>query len=296
MKKVLRLNENNLTKIISLVVEQTLKKDKWYRDQYVDGKPSLWYGFDAKTKKWVQGPCTGIVNNIDACRKKLGLKTRSQMTAKKNSTTNQQKNNILKKPLPSNLDLHLYAALRFAKLTSKPLTESELRSDTIQTLSNIICEKSLRMKTCDPNMWEGKDPKGNSNKNYLGYLDYSTLYSKSLQFDKTLKSSSFNYNQPRTIKELMLTLGQASVTKQGNNWVVSDMYNFDNIQKAKPWLKNISLGNVFHGIAVAVWEVLQGKAPTSGAEEILSQYHNFGYKGFKTKITVPIGNCGCNKM
>jgi hypothetical protein len=97
MKKVIRLSENDLTKLISLVVEQTLKKDKWYRAQYVDGKPNLWYGFDAKTKKWVQGPCTGIINNLlgidnsDACRKKLGLKTRSQMTAKEEATTYQPK-------------------------------------------------------------------------------------------------------------------------------------------------------------------------------------------------------------
>lgn len=206
-----------------------------------------------------------------------------------------KKSNLLKKPLPSNLDLHLYAALRFAKLKSNPLTESELRSDTVQTLSNILCEKSIRMKTCDPNMWGGKDPKGNPNKNYLGYLDYSTLYSKSPQYDKSLKSSSFNYNQPRPIKELMLTLGQASVIKQGNSWVVSDTYNFDNIQKAKPWLKNTSFFNIMHGIAIAALDIFRGKAPAAGAEEILSQYHNFGYKGYKTKLTIPMGNCKCGK-
>ena len=90
MKKIIRLNETELTKLISLVVEETLKKDKWGRDQYVDGKPNLWYGFEEKTKKWVQGPCTGIVNN-DECRKKLGLKTRAQMTAKEEATTYQPK-------------------------------------------------------------------------------------------------------------------------------------------------------------------------------------------------------------
>ena len=91
MKKIISLTETELTKLISLVVEQTLKKDKWGRDQYVNGKPSLWYGFDEKTKKWVQGPCTGIVNNVDACRENLGLKTRSQMTAKEEATTYQPK-------------------------------------------------------------------------------------------------------------------------------------------------------------------------------------------------------------
>ena len=108
MKKVIRLSENDLTKIISLVVEQTLKKDKWGRAQYVDGKPSLWYGFDAKTKKWVQGPCTGIVNNSDACRKKLGLKTRSQMTAKEEATTYQPKTS---KETPWPIQVNYYAPM-----------------------------------------------------------------------------------------------------------------------------------------------------------------------------------------
>jgi hypothetical protein len=108
MKKIIILTETELTKLISLVVEQTLKKDKWGRAQYVDGKPSLWYGFDAKTKKWVQGPCTGIVNNSDACRKKLGLKTRSQMTAKEEATTYQPKTS---KATPWPIQVNYYAPL-----------------------------------------------------------------------------------------------------------------------------------------------------------------------------------------
>lgn len=202
---------------------------------------------------------------------------------------------VLKKKLPSNMDLHIYAAMRFAKLTTSPLTEKELRSDTIQTLSNILCEKSNRMKTCDPSMWTGKDPKGNSNKNYLGYLDYSSLYSKSPEFDPSFKKSSFSYSQPRAIKELMLTLGQASVQKQGNSWVVTDTYNFDNILRAKPWLKVPSTFNFLHAFAVAGWDLIRGRAPVKGAEEILSQYHNFGYPGYKTKLIIPMGSCKCGK-
>jgi hypothetical protein len=222
--------------------------------------------------------------------------TERQLNTLIGSKVPKKKVNYKKKPIPSNLDLHIYAALRFAQMYKNPLTETELRSDTVQTLSQILCEKSIRMKTCDPNMWSGKDPKGNGNKNYLGYLDYSTLYSKSPQYDKTFKSSSFNYNQPRSIKELMLTLGQATVTKKGDNWVVSDQYNFDNIQNTKPWLKRLSIGNFIHSIAAIGWDLIRGKAPVAGAEEILSQYHNFGYKGYKTIITVPIGDCKCKKM
>lgn len=223
------------------------------------------------------------------------LLDKAKTQIEKNKKSAPKKKAILNKKLPSNLDLHIYAALRFAKLNSSPLTESELRSDTIQTLSEILCEKSKRMKTCDPSMWSGKDPKGNDNKNYLGYLDYSSLYSKSPEYDPSFKKSSFSYSQPRPIKELMLTLGQASVKKQGDNWVVSDTYNFDNILKSKPWLKMSPSLSILHGIAVSVYDLVRGKAPVAGAEEILSQYHNFGFEGYKTQLTIPMGNCKCGK-
>jgi hypothetical protein len=46
MSRIIKFTETELTKIINLVVEQTLKKNKWGRPQYVDGKSSLWYGFN----------------------------------------------------------------------------------------------------------------------------------------------------------------------------------------------------------------------------------------------------------
>lgn len=213
-----------------------------------------------------------------------------------------QQTNLSKKgtkiPQGNTLPLHIYAALKFSTLQSSPLTEKDLNQNTKNTLFGILCEKSKRMKTCDPNLWGGTDPKGNKNKNYLGYLDYTTLYSKSPQYDRTLKSSSFSYDQPTQIKELMLTIGQGTVTKSGNNWIVSDVYNFDNILKSKPWLKYQSLTgiNLVSGLSIALWDIIRGKSPVSGMEQILSQFHNFGYKGFKTKIVVPIGNCPCNKL
>jgi hypothetical protein len=108
MKKIVRLTENDLTKIVKMVMEQTIKKDKWGRNQYVQGKPSLWYGYDSKTKKWVQGPCTGIVNNAEACKKKLGLKTRAQMSAKEEALAYQPKTS---KATPWPIQVNYYAPL-----------------------------------------------------------------------------------------------------------------------------------------------------------------------------------------
>ena len=107
-KKIISLEENRLVRLIRQLVEQVNQKDKWGRSQYVDGKPSLWFGFDTKTKKWVQGPCKGIVNNNDACRKKLGLKTRGQMTAKEEALTYQPKTS---KDTPWPIQVNYYSPL-----------------------------------------------------------------------------------------------------------------------------------------------------------------------------------------
>lgn len=86
MRRTIKLTERDLTEIVKMVMEQTINRDKWGRPSLENGKPSLWYGFDAKLKKWVQGPCKGITTQ-DGCRSKLGMKTRSKMSAKEEAIT-----------------------------------------------------------------------------------------------------------------------------------------------------------------------------------------------------------------
>jgi hypothetical protein len=196
----------------------------------------------------------------------------------------------------SNSPLHVYCAIRFLKTTKQTLTEKELKKETLSTLSNIICEKAIRMGTCNPDMWKGKDPRGNPNKNLLGYNDYTTLYSKSPSYGGT----SFTYgSQPTNISELMLTLGGSTIRQGGSGWVVSDMYNFDNIMKKKPHLKTDNFFN-FHlntlrGTMAAIGSWLIGRSPVNGIEEAMSQLHNTGYKGFPVQINVPSNGCKCKK-
>ena len=86
MNKIVKLTESDLTRIVKMVMEQAIHKDKWGRPSLEKGKPSLWYGFDPKLKKWVQGPCKGITTQ-DGCRSRLGMKTRSKMSAKEEAIT-----------------------------------------------------------------------------------------------------------------------------------------------------------------------------------------------------------------
>lgn len=86
MNKIVKLTESDLTRIVKMVMEQTIHRDKWGRSSLENGKPSLWYGFDPKLKKWVQGPCKGITTQ-DGCRSRLGMKTRAKMSAKEEAIT-----------------------------------------------------------------------------------------------------------------------------------------------------------------------------------------------------------------
>lgn len=86
MNKIVKLTESDLTRIVKMVMEQTVHRDKWGRPSLEKGKPSLWYGFDPKLKKWVQGPCKGITTQ-DGCRSRLGMKIRSKMSAKEEAIT-----------------------------------------------------------------------------------------------------------------------------------------------------------------------------------------------------------------
>ena len=194
----------------------------------------------------------------------------------------------------ANSPLHVNCALRFLSMSKETLTEKDLKKETLSNLSNIICEKALRMKTCNPDKWVGKDPKGNPNKNLIGYHDFTTLYSKSPSY----RSSNFSYgSQPTSIGELMLTLGGATVRQGGSGWIVYDNYNFDNIMEKKPHLKTNNFFkmylNTLRGIGAAIGGWLLGRSPVNGIEEVMSQLHNTGYQGYKIQINVPFNGCKC---
>ena len=94
MKRIIKLTESDLTRIIKRVIseqqsvggvkgnsvkkaivgsnpQQQIIKDKWGRLNIVNGKKSLWFGYDTKQKKWVEGPCRGIYKDTQTCQKIL---------------------------------------------------------------------------------------------------------------------------------------------------------------------------------------------------------------------------------
>lgn len=219
--------------------------------------------------------------------------TKSEKTIQKQNKTITPKNT---ESLDINIPLHYYAAIKFLGLKKTALTEREINEKTLNTLSDILCEKSMRMKTCNPDKWTGNDPRKNKNQNSLGYPDYTMLYSKSPSY----KTTSFSYGgESSLIQGCMLTLGRAKVTGNGNGWTITDMYNFDNITESKPWLKTDNFVkmsyNFIAGAAKGLWELFTGQTDKAVAdfEEGLSQFHNLGYKGFPVSINVPFNGCKC---
>ena len=103
MKKIIKLTERDLVRIVKRVINEQMDsptglnvvmnpdvkklmnknlKDKWGRPSMKNGKPTLWYGFNATTGKWEDGGCKGLSGKTDQnkCRTKLGLPSKSAPT------------------------------------------------------------------------------------------------------------------------------------------------------------------------------------------------------------------------
>jgi hypothetical protein len=314
MQKKLRITESELVKIISTIIsEQSNKLDCSQNINpqnlvYGDGgnnSPKKRPYVVALQKKLQQlnllklkdpnNPSGFFGNNTKAALEKY-----NELCKSSNTKTGPSWSDYLKsiaggtKILPSFLPLHHKCALRFAAIAKTPLTEADLSDENLKVLSDMICQKAIRLKSCDPSKWKGEDKRGVKNKNHLLYEDMSIYNKKSPSYGK----SSFTYEeQPTDILEIMFTVGTSEITKTGSGWLVVDRYNFDKILKSKPYLKTEgffdSISNIVKGLYHGFTNMIQGKSPVAGFEETLSQLHNFGYNGYPVKINVPSYGCKC---
>ena len=177
------------------------------------------------------------------------------------------------------------------------MTNSDLSSNHISILQNVLCVKSKLQKTCDTNKWTGVNKEKITNRNQLLYDDFTIKYPKSPNYGST----TFSFDaQPDGVRELMLSLGNSTVKLSGGNWVITDEYDFKNIMKTKPYLKTKSFFGILKNRAIGLFKVLlslvTSRSAPDGMEEMLSQHHNTGYNGFNTKLIIPVGNCSCKKL
>lgn len=188
--------------------------------------------------------------------------------------------------IDENSPLYIRCLREFLRMRTEPLTETFLSDTDIKTLQEILCEKSTRFGTYDPSNW----PEGETNR--IVYLDYTRRYSKSNQYNPT--ATNFSYEDKKPIKDIILALGQANVSKQGSNWVITDTYDFNNIDSDNVTMSQIlkSPLNIIGNAARLVFNVITGGSMSSPIEQIISQLHLTGYPGYEIKITIPsTANC-----
>ena len=122
--------------------------------------------------------------------------------------------------------LHILLALNFMSFRKSKLKSNEVSSKYINLISDVLCEKSKRMKTCNPGKWTGNAAPKYPNKNLLHYKDYTTHNPKSPTFGE----SSFTFDsQSEDLKSTMLSFGMSTIEDGGNNWILNDFYDFKNI-------------------------------------------------------------------
>jgi|3_EtaG_2_1085321.scaffolds.fasta_scaffold02906_2 hypothetical protein len=173
-----------------------------------------------------------------------------------------------------NVSLHYKLALHFLFMRKSDVTNNDIPNEYISILSDVLCLKSQRNKTC--------------NITGLNYDDYTIHNKNSPSYNK----QSFTYNQqPADLKATILSFGNANVKESGNNWIITDTYNFDNIQEKYKFLKTKNFTRIIGNIGIGIFRSILN--PIAGIEYMMSQLHNLGYKGFAVKIIVPKNNCKC---
>ena len=139
---------------------------------------------------------------------------------------------VAAREIPSDLPLDYYCALQFMSLRKENFTEKDIKDKSKLTyLSKMICNKSKTEGTCDPSKWKHKD---------WGYYDMTIRNPDSKFFGKT----TFTYDDHPFIAEWLRFIGNSYVTQGGSGWILTDTYNFDNIQKIKPRLAKKDFLNI----------------------------------------------------
>lgn len=192
----------------------------------------------------------------------------------------------------SDKKLYIRCLAEFISMRKETLTETFLSETDIKTLQEILCEKSTRFGSYDPSNW----PDGETNQ--LKYQDYTTRYSKSDQYDPTGTKTNFSYEDKAPIKNVMLALGLANVSKAGSDWVITDMYDyntkFTGIDPNNVTMNQIldAPGTIFKNLIKLTKNWITGGSLTKPVEKIVSQLHLTGYPGYEIKITIPsTANC-----
>jgi hypothetical protein len=101
-------------------------------------------------------------------------------------------------------------------------------------------------------------------------------------FDK-MKAGKEDYLGKDIMKNIALTIGNASVSDKGNYYQVDDIYDFNNFNEHP---ENYTLEKMPETISGAFIKIFSGNL-LQGVEEMASYYQKLGYKGIPVSIQIP---------
>lgn len=169
---------------------------------------------------------------------------------------------------------HYRAYMDFLKLRKRPFTENDLTKSEIESLKEMV---NLQNKT-----------KGipNNKSTRINFYDLQNkLNTSGEQID--FKSDNLGFKQGDVKSDylsLALTIGNGTISKENNQYVIRDIYDFNNYYKHP---EKYNLSNAPSTVKEAIKKIGSGNL-VQGVEELSSYYQAAGYKGYPIEIKIPV--------
>ena len=172
-------------------------------------------------------------------------------------------------------NLHGKGLYNFLTLKSDTMTEKDLKSKEIDALQDMVKYGLKHPKQFIRN--------GSMDLyNIANALNKSTPDGEKIDFrDKELGVKQTDLKSEYT--KIAMTFGNARVKKAGDNYVIEDIYDFNNFYEHP---EDYTLKNVPKTVGAAFKNLGDGNY-VQGIEKLASYYEKLGYKGYPVKITIP---------
>jgi hypothetical protein len=148
----------------------------------------------------------------------------------------------------------------FLRLRKSPVTTNDFTDKELKTMKTMI-ERAKPTST----------PKN---------VDFYKL--SNFSFAK-MKDGKEDYSGKDIMKNIALTIGNASVSDKGNYYQLDDIYDFNNFN-AHP--ENYTLEKIPETVSSAFKKIFNGNL-VQGVEEMAAYYQKLGYKGIPVSIQIP---------
>lgn len=176
----------------------------------------------------------------------------------KNTITNKFNEVKLLKP-------HIRAFMDFLNGRQEPITQTFFNSEELKLIADKVNSDFSKSSTC----------KRNKKCNV-------SFYSSDTDWGK-VKSGEEKVVNPDLAKSIGFTIGNASVTDEGDKFKVKDIYDFNNFQKNPQAYSSENAGDT---IGTALKKITCGNY-IQGLEELASFKQASGYKGIPVEIEIP---------